>query len=88
MTTAALSEVRTMPRRFVLLRHRDPSGVSGTGTVAEGVQFSDGWVTLHWPSKYPSSTVYESIDHVRELHGHDGSTVIRWLDPFPRCEDN
>src|SRR3546814_16869061 len=29
-------------RRFVLRRHHDMSGVSGTGDVADGVEFPDG----------------------------------------------
>jgi len=35
-------------RRFLLVRDCDPSGVSGTGIVAEGVQFSDGTAVMHW----------------------------------------
>ena len=31
---------------FQLHRHEDESGVSGTGIVAEGVQFSDGKCAL------------------------------------------
>jgi len=34
------------PRPFVLRRLVDETGVSGTGVVAEGVEFSDGTVAL------------------------------------------
>lgn len=34
----------TYPRVFVLQRHVDVSGVSGTGEIAEGVEWSDGTV--------------------------------------------
>lgn len=34
-------------RRFIL-RSEDVSGTSGTGVVAEGVEFSNGQVAIHW----------------------------------------
>lgn len=69
-------------RRFVLQRDADPTGVSGTGVVAEGVAFSDDVVCLHWVGDWPSSVVHyergmESVEHV---HGHSGQTRIVWLD--------
>lgn len=36
------------PRAFVLQCNEDETGVSGTGIVAEGVEFSDGTVALYW----------------------------------------
>lgn len=45
-------------RRFRLIRHHDVSGVSGTGPVAEGVQFTDGAVALRWYGDYPTTTVW------------------------------
>ena len=35
-------------RLFKLQRKVDCSGVSGTGVVAEGVEFDDGQVALRW----------------------------------------
>ena len=69
-------------RRFVLDRNVDPTGVSGTGIVAEGVEFSDGVVCLRWITEWPSSVVHyeRGIDSVIAVHGHDGRTVIRFLD--------
>lgn len=69
-------------RRFVLQRDEDETGVSGTGVVAEGVEFSNGVVALHWTSDFPTSVVFhhrgmESVEHV---HGHSGKTKILWLD--------
>ena len=69
-------------QRFVLLRHEDETGVSGTGVVAEGVLFTNGVVALHWTSEFPTSVVFhhrgmESVEHV---HGHNGKTEIVWLD--------
>lgn len=68
------------PRRFHLIRHEDPSGVSGTGPVAEGVQWTDGTVTLRWYGDRPSTADWRSIEDVLAIHGHNGLTVVAWLD--------
>lgn len=71
-------------RMFVLYRHRDISGVSGTGVVAEGVQFSDGSVALRWPGITPSTAVWPNLEAVIAVHGHSGATEVRWLEgPVP-----
>ncbi|GAB3831927.1 hypothetical protein [Kribbella italica] len=70
-------------RRFRLMRHEDVSGVSGTGPVAEGVQFTDGAVALRWYGDYPTTTVWDGIDSVVAIHGHGGATEVEWLDPDP-----
>ncbi|HEY0475032.1 MAG TPA: hypothetical protein VGD34_25355 [Kribbella sp.] len=70
-------------RRFRLIRHHDVSGVSGTGPVAEGVQFTDGAVALRWYGDYPTTTVWDGIDSVIAIHGHQGATEVEWLDPDP-----
>lgn len=68
------------PRCFQLVRHVDVSGVSGTGVVAEGIEWSDGTVTLRWAGRYPTTTVWQhGIDAVIAVHGHDGASTIRWL---------
>lgn len=76
MTTA--KEV-TM-RRFVLDRDEDATGTSGTGVVAEGVQFSNGQVVIHWLSQLEAVNVYANAMVLEKLHGHGGRTVVRWLD--------
>jgi hypothetical protein len=70
------------PRRFRLLRHADVSGVSGTGVVAEGVEWSDGSVALHWRGRWPTTTVYEDggIEAILGIHGHQGLSEILWDD--------
>jgi hypothetical protein len=68
-------------RRFQLSRSQDVTGVSGTGIVAEGVEFSTGWVALTWLTAVNSLVFYPAIENVRAIHGHDGSTRIVWLDP-------
>lgn len=78
-----------LPRRFLLMRHEDHSGVSGTGVVAEGIAFTDGVVSLRWivpegnPGHgYPTSVVFhdEGVASVTRIHGHGGSTKVIWLD--------
>lgn len=70
-------------RRFRLVRHRDASGVSGSGVVAEGVEFSDGVVAVRWSGRWPTSVVFHDrgMDGVEAaVHGHGGGAVIEWLD--------
>lgn len=68
-----------MHRRFALQRNEDVTGVSGTGTVAEGVEFSDGTVALRWcVGDHRSTVIWPSIDAVSAIHGHDGRTLIQW----------
>lgn len=68
-------------RRFNLVRNEDESGVSGTGLVVQGVQFDDGQVCINWMTghqNYPHP--YPSIRKVLDIHGHNGKTVVEWLD--------
>lgn len=69
------------PRRFLLVRDEDVTGVSGEGTVAEGIEYSDGVCSMHWivpPAQ--STTVYNSIEDVATIHGHNGATKVVFLD--------
>jgi hypothetical protein len=67
-------------RRFVLERSEDVTGISGTGAVVEGLQFSDGSVALRWLSTHSSIAIYRSIEDVEIIHGHNGATVVKWID--------
>lgn len=67
-------------RRFVLDRSHDNTGTSGTGIVAEGVQFSSGRVVIHWLSPLGAVNVYDNAVVLETLHGHGGNTIVRWLD--------
>jgi hypothetical protein len=70
------------PRVFVLVRHRDPSGISGTGEVAEGVVWSDGSVSLRWYGEHASTTFWQGgLVAVRQVHGRHGCTEIVYLPP-------
>lgn len=67
-------------RTFTLQRDRDESGVSGTGTVAEGVEFSSGQVVITWLSYFPAVNVYGSMKVCTSLHGHGSATRVVWDD--------
>lgn len=61
---------------FHFYRLEDQSGVSGTGPVVEGVQFTNGWCALRWLSKNSSVCFYQSIEDVKSIHSHGGKTEI------------
>lgn len=63
-------------KTFHLERNVDETGVSGTGRVAEGVVFSNGWVALTWLTAHTSVVFYPSIDDVIFIHGHQGKTQV------------
>jgi len=65
-------------RMFRLNRVVDETGVSGTGIVAEGIEFSSGKCALAWRTDFQSVAVYDSIADVKAIHGHDGRTHIQW----------
>lgn len=68
-------------RLFDLYRIEDESGVSGTGTVAQGVEFDDGTIVMRWLTKNRSTAVYENETMLEAIHGHNGKTKVMWRDP-------
>jgi hypothetical protein len=78
------------PRLFTLIRKIDPSGISGTGRVLDGVIFHTGQVVTCWRSDvnldgkdingYSTLGIYPSYDaflHVHiEPHPSEASEVI------------
>lgn len=65
-------------RTFHLEREVDVSGVSGTGRIAEGVEFTNRKCALSWRTKYTSIVIYDDIETLIAIHGHDGKTVVVW----------
>lgn len=64
-------------RTFTLQREVDVSGISGTGKVAEGVEFSDGTAVVRWiVGEHRSTVVWPSISAVEAIHGHNGATKV------------
>jgi hypothetical protein len=69
-----------LPRRFLLQRHHDVSGVSGTGHVADGVVWPDGTVSVRWRGSHPSIVHWQDFAAVEAIHGHNGATHVVWID--------
>ncbi len=72
-------------KRFKLLRYSDVSGVSGTGIVAEGVEFTDGTCVLRWLGEKASTNVYACSDDLHAIHDHkgtehEGKNRLVWVD--------
>lgn len=83
-------------RYFELHRDTDVSGMSGTGVVADGVQFATpvdftfpdgmrltlpaGWCRLRWRPEPHAVGIFRSIAEVEQVHGHSGATRIVHVD--------
>lgn len=63
-----------------MIREVDVTGISGTGVVIEGIQFSDGVCAIRWMTDMPSTTHHDCIDNVVAVHGHNGQTRLEWMD--------
>ena len=87
MKSRRRSHVRTAVRPFYLYRREDVSGVSGTGIVAVGVILPSGHAVMEWCSRWPTVTIFQSIEQVERIHGHGGRTSIGWGVP-PRTIAN
>lgn len=71
---------------FHLYRSEDQTGVSGTGPVVEGVEFTNGWCAIRWLSDRSTLCFYQSMADVRSIHGHGGRTelVVHDFEPARR----
>ena len=67
-------------RRFILRRLVDDSHISGVGDIAEGIVFHDGQTVLSWRGRHHTIEVSPSLQDVIDIHGHNGHTVIIWVD--------
>lgn len=68
------------PRRFQLVRDEDLTGISGTGAVADGVVWPNGWCSMMWRTQWFSLVAYPNLEHVKHIHGHEGKTRIVFVD--------
>ncbi|MFF2189272.1 hypothetical protein [Streptomyces sp. NPDC058155] len=79
--TVVYADQDLKPRRFVLRRRTDVTGVSGEGDVADGVLWPDQTANIRWRSDHPSAVFWDRGRVSTEaIHGHDGRTTIEWLD--------
>jgi len=65
-------------KQFELVRIEDVSGISGTGIIAEGIQFSNGVCVLNWLTEHSSLGIYQSADELCAIHCHEGKSYIKW----------
>lgn len=70
----------TKMRRFFLNRMEDETGISGTGIVAEGIEFSTGHCALTWLTPMACVAFYDNIKNVETVHGHGGKTKVEFVD--------
>lgn len=80
--TSYLDSLTPAASPFVLRRHHDVTGVSGTGIVADGVLFpaaGGSKAVVRWRGERGSTVVWDSLRHVQEIHGHDGATVVELI---------
>jgi hypothetical protein len=67
-------------RFYYLCRKEDVSHTSGTGHVAGVAEFDDGAVVVRWLASknatgVASTTLFNSLDDLLKVHGHEGRTV-------------
>lgn len=70
-------------RRFRVVRDVDPTGMSGTGHICDGVLFDSGFCALAWLGERPSYVIWPRLEDAEFIHGHGGTgqTRIEWIDP-------
>lgn len=67
-------------RSFFIYRKEDPTGISGTGIVAQGTEFDDDRVVVRWLGKTATTTLHRDRRSVEAIHCHGGKSVIVWTD--------
>ena len=80
MTPKKPAAVMARSKRFWLMRDEDISGISGTGRVAEGIEWTNGMVTVSWLGTYHSIETVMNIHTIEALHSHNGKTRVVWED--------
>lgn len=64
-------------KAFKLVRDEDVTGISGTGVVAEVVEFSNGKTVVQWiVGDHQSTVVWDDLHSVEVIHGHGGATRL------------
>ena len=73
-------------RRFYLARKVDVSGVSGTGRIAEGCTFDNGFVALTWLTGHFTLSYYNGIDELIEILHRSDTVPTRLFKMMTRRE--
>lgn len=68
-----------------MIRDEDVSGISGVGWVADVVEFENGKCVVAWLTRktgdVASVSVFDSLEEIQRIHGHDGSTWLERRNP-------
>lgn len=59
------------------LHRKDDNGIFGV--VSDGVIFPSGKVSMCWRGAVTSIVIYDDIQMVEEIHGHNGCTEICYI---------
>ena len=66
---------------FRLNRSEDVHDTSGVSpSIAYGVVLNSGKVVLTWRTEYSSVAVYDSVEVLEAIHGHDGKTKVEFFE--------
>lgn len=77
---------RRNPRRGLIVRKEDVSGISGVGVIGEFMEASDGAVAYRWlggpPQNQPKWEFYDkkTTAPFEQISGHTGRTELIWID--------
>jgi hypothetical protein len=71
-------------RNFLLCRIEDEAKISSENiiaeSIAEGVEFLNKKCVLCWTNEPDFVAIYDSINEMIDIHGHDGKNIIYWYD--------
>lgn len=66
-------------RRFVLVRHIDVTGISGTGKIAVGTEWPDKTCTMFWLGT-KTHGFYHDMNQIQEIHCYGGNAHVEFAD--------
>lgn len=69
---------------FVIKRIEDNTGLSGTGIVADGVEFDDGQVVLKWRGEISTIVIHKNLENVKKLSCSHSKSEIVFMIPLYR----
>jgi hypothetical protein len=65
---------------YQLVRKKDRTGVSGVGIVALIAKLPSGKCVMEWiTGNHPSISIFNTIEDIEIIHGHNNSTVVKSL---------
>lgn len=80
MQMPKVKQYKIKARRFYLFRIEDETGVSGTGPVAEGIEFESGMCALAFTSPYNHVNIYSNLHALEQVHSHGDKTKVIFED--------